>query len=147
MTEFSIDEQIVFKEIIKIVKPSLSNFLEILENLVEYQKLSSESFTNIFKELELVTILHEDRDDKLQFIRDKIMNLRYPTLFKHRRQITSLFAEISKPNNISLHYDQAFEKKEIRGFFTLSNAESIEDLKRFLSTDNQKKLIDILKNL
>ena len=142
ITNFDKTEQNFLIKLLKTTKPSMSNFLEIVENLSEYQLTN----TNLDVS-ELEYILDDDIDNKLSRIREFINIKRYPTLTSHRDEISKIFNQISKPNNMNLQYDQSFEKKEIRGSFTISKENDINDLKRFFSDKNIEIINKTLKKL
>jgi len=137
--------QLFLKQMIVITKPSLSNFLEVIENIVEYQKISDLSLDEIITEVE--NILEDESEDKLPRIRENIQNKRYPTLTSHRKEVSEIFIKISKPNNLNLQFDPNFEKKEIRGFFTITKDEEIKNLQKFFSEVNIDNLKKTLKKL
>ena len=141
LTEFSEDEQLFFIQLIKITKLSLSNFIEIVANLIEYQKISSVPFTKIFKILNIDNILHDENiENKLQSIREIILLKRYPNLTQHSEEVKKTFSKINQPNNLNLQYDRTFEKKEIRGSFIIKNINDFEMLKKFF-VDTNKTII------
>lgn len=147
VAEFSAEEQFFLTELICATKPSLGNFLEILENLSEVQKISKASLSDIYEQLNLIQILKSESKTKLVQIKEKIQLMRYPALTRHRQEIDALFTQITQPNNLNLQYDQNFEKREIRGFFSLTKETDFQALQKFFSSENSEKLSNILKKL
>ena len=141
IVDFSQQEQNFFVKLLATTKPSMSNFLEIVENLSELQKIDEFDITK------LDIILNDDIDTKLTRIREIVNQKRYPNLISHKIKISELFNQISKPNNLKLQYDQSFEKKEIRGFFTISKDDEIENIKKFFSEKNIKIIKKTLEKL
>ena len=141
LAKFSQEEQNFFFQLLTVTKPSMSNFLEIVENFSELQIIKA------FDLLELDTILNDDIDKKLSRIREVVNRKRYPNLISHREEIVTLFDKIANPNNLNLQYDQSFEKKEIRGFFNISKIDDIESLKKFFSEKNINILKETLEKL
>ncbi len=140
------DDQQFYAQLIADLKPSLGNFLEIIENLTETNKLNARNFAILKKELR--TILEQDeKKNKLYQIRHKIQEFRYPLLTKHRDKINELFSELNRPEQINLQYDRSFEKKEITGFFRIDTANDIDAIADFFKEKNRKTLQKIIKKL
>jgi hypothetical protein len=147
VTRYSASEQQLLLSIITETVPSLGNFLEIVENLLELAHIYSVMPGEILENLKISELLEQEESQKLPLIREKIMQLRYPNLTDHRKEIEGLFSALPKMNNLNLQYDRSLEKKELRGFFTITGEKDLQRLEIFFSAENRQKILDIITKI
>ncbi|MBN2280205.1 MAG: hypothetical protein JXQ65_06475 [Candidatus Marinimicrobia bacterium] len=143
LTILNENDQKIFLKLIKTFKPSMSNFLEIVENIAELIQLQKEG--DIIHQID--KIINSNSPQPLMQIKETIVQLRYPVLSAHRKDILEIFANLQIPNNLTIHFDTNFEKKEIHGSFTICNNDDILKLQHFCREINIDNLKNILKKL
>jgi len=146
MAEKEPEDQQFYARIIKALRPSLGNFLEISENLTEYQKLKPKYYAKLKAEIHSI-LENDDPNNKLQNIRNSIQLKRYPNLTQHRNTIDTLVSKLQLPKQLTLQYDRSFEKKELSGFFKLNSVADMDAVADFFNEHNRNILDKIIKKL
>ncbi|MCF7886697.1 MAG: hypothetical protein K9M80_09395 [Candidatus Marinimicrobia bacterium] len=132
----------IFKTLLEKGKPSLSELLEIENNLYELSRREASGIDEISQSLQLFRLL--DEDNSLKRLRSRLKAKRYPLLTKTKKKINTQINKLDKPGNIELIPDKNLETKS---FKLVANIKNIKDIKQFRQWLNQADLDQINKIL
>ena len=146
--QFSEIEQELVEKFINQEKPGLGILTEIIINIMEYSKIKSQKPLKIFKKILFEDILNNGNiNNKKEYIRNKLSQMRYPILINHRKTVDNNFAKLTIPNNFNLQYDKNLEKKEIRVNILIKTEDDVNQIQKFFSDKNNAILKDTLDKM
>ncbi|MFA4839948.1 MAG: hypothetical protein WC703_10790 [Candidatus Neomarinimicrobiota bacterium] len=131
-------------------RPTLSVLEEIARNIREtairentevFRILTAIGWKNILENPDLA------ESDKIASLRQRITQLRFPSLSSHAERAEALRQKIDAPPNVRISYDPTFEKKDLTLDATLASPKDIDTLERFFTDENRRKLNELLENL
>jgi len=147
--KFTPDEQSDLDDLIRL-RPTLSIFEEIANTLYEIQKREHLSQKDLLQQLQWNNILtDENRESKERIgqIRMAVTRRRFPLLSTRKESVETEFRQISLPENASMHYDDTFEKKELRLSWRLETKADIKKMTDFYTDDAFRKIQQLLDTL
>ncbi|MEA2077516.1 MAG: hypothetical protein U9O95_05810 [Candidatus Marinimicrobia bacterium] len=127
------------------------NILESIANLLkEVARKKQTAVKTICEDFHIVDIVTNEKltsSEKLQTIRKKLYELRYPTIAKYRERMKEHITNIPRTAGIDLHSDENFETPGMRLQADLRSRADIEKLQNWLETQklHLEKIIDIQK--
>lgn len=139
-----------------LLKPLLAlnpgiNVLEAIANLLsEVAHRNKVPVDTIWKELQIHDVMENSEMQstlKLQNIRTKLYEVRYPTIARYRKRMNELLANIPRSTGIDLRADQDFETPGMRLQADVRSRGDIEKLQNWLEKQKThlEKIIDIQK--
>ncbi len=143
------DAQTFFRQLIGIIRPSLSNFKEIARNLQEIALRDKITVPDLIHQLELESSVNRETEPAriLANIRQILMRRRYPLLSEYRDAIENRIAQLELPGGATLHYDKSFEKKALRLEFRIESVNDVEHLQKQLTDDLFVQLKELFQSL
>ncbi|MBN2600469.1 MAG: hypothetical protein JXR87_00595, partial [Candidatus Marinimicrobia bacterium] len=147
--KFTQDEQSDLGYMIRL-RPTLSIFEEIICSLYEIQKRECLSQKDLLPQLQWETILtNEDLEprERIGQIRIAVIRRRFPLYSIHKENVETVLRQISLPENASMHYDDTFEKKELRLNWRLETQADIKKMTDFYTDDAIRKIQHLLDTL
>ncbi|MCF7740529.1 MAG: hypothetical protein K9N00_01925 [Candidatus Marinimicrobia bacterium] len=138
----------IFQKLLELAPPTLSEFLEIEQNLSEIAQRQKSDIEKIAKDLSLENLLRNKKPrTAIKETRKLLKKKRYPVITKHRRNIDNYLKKIRQPGNISLQPDPTFETRTVKFETTITDQQDLRDLQDFLSKDNLATIKKLLENL
>jgi len=138
----------IFEKLLELAQPTLSEFLEIEQNLYEIAKRQKSDIDKIAKDLSFDRLLKDKKPrTAIKEIRKILKEKRFPVITKHRKKINNYLKRIRQSGNITVQPDPTFETKTLKLKTTISNEKDLHDLQEFLSEDNITALKKMLENL
>ena len=146
ITKFNPTDQFDLQDLIQL-RPTLSVFEEVAISLYEIQKRESISLQEILKQLHWTQLLNDKSllsKERIGQIRNAIFMRRFPLLSTHKESAEKALNQISIPENASMHYDDTFEKKELRLNWRLNTEIDIDKMRSFYTDDAIQKIRQLL---
>jgi hypothetical protein len=119
----------------------------LLSEIAHREKVSREKIWDSLDISEILENLELQSSLKLQNIRKKLYEARYPTIARYRKSMNELLVNIPKSAGIDLHADQDFETPGMRLQADVRSRGDIEKLQNWLEKEKThlEKIIDIQK--
>ncbi len=119
----------------------------LLSEIAHREKVSREKIWDSLDISEILKNLKLQSSLKLQNIRKKLYEARYPTIARYRKSMNELLVNIPKSAGIDLHADQDFETPGMRLQADVRSRGDIEKLQNWLEKEKThlEKIIDIQK--
>lgn len=131
-------------------RPTFSVLEEIARNIRETAIREDTDVCRILTAIGWKTVLESPElaeSDKIASLRQRITQLRFPSLSSHTERAETLRQKIDTPPNVRISYDPTFEKKELTLDATLASPKDINALERFFTDETRRKLNELLENL
>ena len=144
--KFTQNEQSDLGDLIRL-RPTLSIFEEIVSNLYEIQKRENLSQTDLLSQLQWKTILTDENlesKERIGQVRNAISRRRFPLLSTHKDNVEAALRQITLPENAGIHYNDSFEKKELRLNWCLHTKADIKKMSDFYTDDTIRKIQQLL---
>jgi len=144
--KFTQNEQLDLGDLIRL-RPTLSIFEEIVSNLYEIQKRENLSQTDLLSQLQWKTILTDENlesKERIGQVRNAISRRRFPLLSTHKDNVEAALRQITLPENAGIHYNDSFEKKELRLNWCLHTKADIKKMSDFYTDDTIRKIQQLL---
>lgn len=138
----------IFQKLLELAQPTLSEFLEIEQNLSEIAQRQKSDIEKIAEDLSLENLLRNKKPrTAVKEIRRLLKEKRFPVITKHRRNIDNYLKKIRQPGNISLQPDPTFETRTVKLETKITDQKDLRDLQGFLSDENIAAIKKLLENL
>jgi len=129
------------------LNPGANLFVEITRGLAEVSKRDDKELDDIIDSQEFPQLIKDitiEKGKKINEIREKVFDLRYPVLSKENRKIEQKLGIINTQSNQDIEWDRSLEKKGLQVRLMLNKQ---EDLKTSMILLKEMETNQVLKDL